>query len=136
MQEENVGIGGEGSSGGLIDGSFNYCRDSMLAALIIIRALKESGTGIYDEVRSYHQTRVAFRMERSGALRAINTLADRNKNPDVTDGLKLKLPTRSWVLIRLSGTEEVVRVSAEAETGDKAEEIAETYSRKLRELSR
>jgi phosphomannomutase/phosphoglucomutase len=136
MREKKVGIGGEGSSGGLIDGSFNYCRDSMLAARIIIRALKESGTGIYDEVRSYFQTRVAFHLERSNALRAIRTLADKNKSPDMTDGLKLNLPDRSWVLIRPSGTEDVVRVSAEARTREKADEIAETYTKRLRELGK
>jgi len=136
MKEKGVEVGGEGSSGGLIDGSFNYCRDSMLAALVIIRALKERGARVYDEVRSYHQARVALSLERAAALRAIKTLASRNKNPDRTDGIKLWLSSRSWVLIRPSGTEDAVRVSAEAETKEKAQQIVETYSARLKELSK
>jgi phosphomannomutase len=136
MQHEGVRLGGEGSSGGLIDGSFNYCRDSMLAALVIIRALNDRGTGIYDEVKSYHQARVALQVKRANALRAIKTLAARHKDADTMDGVKLRLSSQSWVLIRPSGTEDAVRVSAEAETGTKAERIAKEYSTKLLELAR
>jgi phosphomannomutase len=136
MQAKGISLGGEGSSGGLIDGSFNYCRDSMLAALTIIRALKQRGTRIYDEVRSYHQERVALRLKRSDGLKAIKLLASKSKGADTTDGVKLWTSGRSWVLIRASGTEDVVRVSAEAESKEKAKRIAEEYSKKLKELSK
>ena len=136
MQDKGVRFGGEGSSGGLIDGSFNHCRDSMLAALVIIRAIREEGTGVYGEVKSYHQARVALQVKRASALKAMRILANRHREADVTDGVKLRLSSQSWVLIRLSGTEDVARVSAEAETGTKAEGIAKEYSTKLMELAR
>jgi phosphomannomutase len=136
MREKNIRLGGEGSSGGLIDGSFNFCRDSMLAALIIIRALKENGVAIYAEVKGYQQVRSAFQIKRTNAMKAIRIIASKGENPDTTDGVKLKLSPKSWVLIRPSGTEDLVRISAEAETIAKAEEIVHTYSSKLRELSR
>ncbi len=136
MIENDVRIGGEGSSGGLIDADFNYCRDSMLASLIILRALKRKGRRVYDSVPSYHQARVAFRIPRTSALRAIKKLAAKYDDSDPTDGVKIRLSKRSWVLLRPSGTEDLMRVSAEAETSGRAEKIANEFSRKLKELSR
>jgi len=136
MRESGVSIGGEGSSGGLIDGSFNFCRDSMLAALVIIKALKEDGRKFYDSVRSYHQARGALRMPRRKALGTVRALARSHRGADTTDGVKVWLSRRSWVLVRPSNTEDVVRVSAEAETVKGAAEIAKKYLERVRELSR
>ena len=136
MTESGARFGGEGSSGGLVDGSFNYCRDSLLAALVIIRALRHRRRKLYDDVRSFHQSRAAIQAPRAKALRAIETLASKNPGADRTDGLKLWLSRRSWVLIRVSGTEDSVRVSAEAEAAGKAAQITQTFSNKLKELCR
>jgi phosphomannomutase len=135
MKEHRARLGGEGSSGGLIDGSFNYCRDSMLAALLIIRALRREGKRFYKSVPTYHQERAAIQIQRKKAENAIKKMARTNAG-DLTDGIKISLPNRSWVLIRPSGTEDAVRVSAEAPTSLKALHIVKAYSKKLRELSR
>ena len=136
MKEKGARLGGEGSSGGMIDGSFNYCRDSMLAALAIIRELKTRGNEFYTSVPVYQQERVALEVPRAKATAAIGKLASEHEGADLTDGLKVALPKKAWVLIRPSGTEDVVRVSAEARTSDEAARIAKAYARRLKELSR
>jgi len=135
MKERGARLGGEGSSGGLIDGSFNYCRDSMLAALSIITALKREGRKLYESVPVYQQERVAFGVPKAKALKAIRKLAPQYEGADFTDGLKIRFDHRSWVLIRPSGTENVVRVSAEAPSLEKASRLAKSFAKKLRELS-
>jgi len=135
MKERGARLGGEGSSGGLIDGSFNYCRDSMLAALAIIRAIKRKGRSFYDSVPVYHQERLALAIPRAKAQKGMKKLGSRYDGADLTDGLKVALPDRSWVLLRPSGTEDVVRVSAEATTADKASQLANKFAKKLKELS-
>ena len=135
MKENRARLGGEGSSGGLVDGSFNYCRDSMMAALLIMRALKREGRKFYVSVPAYRQERVATQIPRKKAENAIRRIA-KSYGGDTTDGVKVELPGRSWVLIRPSGTEDLVRVSAEAPSSAKAAQIVRTFSRKLRELSR
>ena len=135
MKDEGVVLGGEGSSGGLIDGTFNYCRDSMLAALVIVKALEKKGCKVYASVPVYHQERVALALPRAKALRAIKQLAGKYPGADTSDGLKVALSDHSWVLLRPSGTEDVVRVSAEAESAGKAAEIAKSFALKLKELS-
>ena len=136
MKEHGARLGGEGSSGGLIDGSFNYCRDSMLAALSIIKALKREGRKLYESVPVYQQERMALGVPKAKALKAIKMLAARYEGADLTDGLKMMLRERSWVLIRPSGTEDVVRVSVEAPSSEKASQLAKSFAKKLRELSR
>ena len=136
MKERGARFGGEGSSGGLIDGSFNHCRDSMLAALTIIEALKRVGRKLYASVPVYQQERVAIVIPKAKAMKAIKTQAAEYEGPDLTDGLKIGLRERSWVLIRPSGTEDVVRVSAEAPSTEKANRLAKSFASKLKELSR
>ncbi|MBI3859320.1 MAG: hypothetical protein HY296_03645 [Thaumarchaeota archaeon] len=136
MQEKGARIGGEGSSGGLIDGGFNYCRDSMLAALLIIGALKRNGRRAYGAVPAYHQSRMAMKLPRAKAAKALRKLAAGHRDTDGTDGVKIRLSRKSWVLLRPSGTEDVVRVSAEAESQEKAANIARSFSARLKEMSR
>ena len=135
MKEQGARLGGEGSSGGLIDGSFNYCRDSMLAALAITRALKRAGRGFYDSVPVYHQERVALAIPGAKAQKGIKKLAKAYGRAELIDGLKVSMPKKSWVLVRPSGTEDVVRVSAEATTADQASRLVKSFAKKLKELS-
>jgi phosphomannomutase len=52
------------------------------------------------------------------------------------DGIKIRVSKHSWVLMRTSGTEDLVRVSAEAETAKEALRNAKTFAARLVELSR
>jgi phosphomannomutase len=136
MMEKGIPIGVEGSSGGLIDGGFNYCRDSLVAAITVMRALRNKGPKVYREIREYSQTRLKIGMPRRKAVAAIKSLTKRNANAEVTDGVKIRLSARSWVLVRTSGTEEVVRVSAEASSEKESNELAQSYAKKVMELSK
>ncbi len=134
MVQENCDLGGEGSSGGLIDGSYNYCRDSMVAVLAIVKAIKKSGNRVFRDVPNYHQVRLKVPLERKKALSAIGKLQKEYRDADLLDGIKLETSKRSWVLVRASGTEDVVRVSAESTTAKDAQELADLYLNKVRKL--
>jgi len=136
MDEVGARLGGEGSSGGLIDGQFNYCRDSLLAAVVITRALRREGRRAYEGVPAYYQERVTVPISRSKAQKAFRTMASGYTNADLTDGIKVMLSERSWILMRASGTEDLIRVSAEAETAKVAHDNAKAFASKLVELSR
>ncbi len=136
MMEKGAQLGGEGSSGGLIDGSFNHCRDSMLAALTIIRDLKMKGPRIFRDVKDYHQTRLALPMSKARADRVIKMMQKTHRNAESIDGVKVRLSAKSWVLIRPSGTEDVLRVSAEALTSKESLRIAKSFHKRVKELSR
>jgi len=132
MAQKGVRLGGEGSSGGVIDSSFNNCRDSLVAAAVIVGALKRKGTKVYDQVRSYHQAREKMVMPRKKALDAVKKLQKENPGADALDGLKIKTSGSSWALIRVSNTEDGVRVSAEAPNMKEAEQLAHSYLLKVK----
>lgn len=132
MAQKGVRLGGEGSSGGVIDASFNNCRDSLVAAALIVGALKRRGTKVYGQVRSYHIAREKMEMPRKKGLDAVRKLQKENPGADALDGLKIRTSGSSWVLIRVSNTEDVVRVSAEAPSMKQAERLAHYYLRKVK----
>jgi phosphomannomutase len=132
MAQKGTRLGGEGSSGGVIDANFNNCRDSMVAAAFIVEALKRKGTKIYDQVRSYHLAREKMEMPRKKALGAVKRLQKENPGADTLDGLKIKTSGSSWVLIRVSNTEDVVRISAEAPSSKDAEQLTRSYALKVK----
>jgi len=132
MAEKGVRFGGEGSSGGVIDASFNSCRDSMVAAAFIVAALKRKGKKVYDQVRSLHIAREKMEMSRKKAADAVKKLQRDNPKADALDGLKIKTSGSSWVLIRVSNTEDVVRVSAEAPNLKDAEHLAHSWALKVK----
>ncbi len=135
MIEEHADIGGEGSSGGLIDGRFNFCRDSMLAAITILKVIKRRGPKVLDQVPSYHQLRLKLPMERRKALAAIKRMQKENPGADMLDGIKIDISRRAWVLVRVSGTEDLVRVSAESPSPREAQQLADSYVVRLKRLS-
>jgi len=132
MAQKGVRLGGEGSSGGVIDADFNNCRDSLVAAAAIVGALKRKGTRVYDQVKSYHLAREKLAMPRKRGLEAVKRLQKENPKADVLDGLKIRTSGSSWVLIRVSNTEDGVRVSAEAPSMREAEQLAHSYALKLK----
>jgi phosphomannomutase len=135
MVEKNATLGGEGSSGGLIDGSYNYCRDSMIAVTVIVKALKRSGSRVFREVPVYKQVRLRVAMERRKALAAVKRMQKEEPEANTLDGLKVETSKRSWVLIRVSGTEDVVRVSAESPSTKEAQELADSYGKRIKKLA-
>ena len=132
MAQKGVRLGGEGSSGGVIDAGFNNCRDSLVAAAVIVGALKRKGRKAYDQVRSYNQARETMEMARKKALAAVKKLQKEHPEADALDGLKIRTSGSSWVLIRVSNTEDGVRVSAEAPSLKEAEQLAHSYLLKVK----
>jgi phosphoglucosamine mutase len=134
MIKRGATLGGEGSSGGLIDSSYNYCRDSMIAVVAFVKAIQKSGSRVFGGVPSYEQVRVKAPFERKKALAAIRGLQREHPEADLLDGIKLETSARSWVLIRVSGTEDAVRVSAESTSIKEAQELADSYLKRVEKL--
>jgi phosphomannomutase len=106
----------------------------MLAAITIVGAIKKKGSRVLDQVPSYHQVRLTLEMERKKALASIKKLQRENPDADLLDGIKINVSRRSWVLIRVSGTEDIVRISAESPSLKEAQQLAESYLGRLKGL--
>ena len=123
MAMHDAGAGGEGSSGGFILGEFNYCRDGMLAAGLIATMTQDTMRGVLDRMGAS----AIMREKVPGGADVLPHIIDKIKpdssEVDTSDGVRAILDEDSWVLVRASNTEDVVRISAEAPTARRCQDI-------------
>ncbi|MEQ8463429.1 phosphoglucomutase/phosphomannomutase family protein [Coleofasciculus sp. E1-EBD-02] len=142
MVSTQVLLGGE-ESGGIGYGTHIPERDALLSALYLLEAIAESGmdlsqlyqglqeqtgyTSVYDRIDLH----LAGMDERSRLLNQLQTQPPTEINGQAVvdcqtiDGYKFRLADGSWLLIRFSGTEPVLRLYCEAST---PEQVRQTLS--------
>lgn len=122
--------GGEGSSGGFILPEFNFCRDGILTSGLIASMLE---TNIFEDVlkfmETYHQVRDKIKIESNLHDKTLEKLQEKmsKKFGEIItmDGIKAIIDEDSWVLVRKSNTEDIIRISAESDNIEKAKTIAQ-----------
>ena len=128
MLENNAQAGGEGSSGGFILPEFNYCRDGILTSGLIASMLGNSKFNeILNYMESYIQIRDKAKIDSESHDKVIEEVKSKilkDYSEIITlDGIKGIIDEDSWVLIRKSNTEDIIRVSAESNNKEKCKEI-------------
>ncbi len=119
LLEEGAVIGGEGN-GGVIYPTLHPGRDAMLGMALILQFLVEQDTSLADQVRRYppfHISKDKVDLDGEFSSERISRLVG-DLNPDTIDtqdGVKA-LFGDGWIHLRVSNTEGVVRVIAEAES--------------------
>jgi phosphomannomutase len=133
MAECGAGAGGEGSSGGFILGEFNWCRDGMLAAGLL--ACMVPGGGMRRALREVTGSAIVRERVRGGASAMAGVLErveDISSEVDCADGVRGIIDEDTWVLVRVSNTEDIVRVSAEAADMERCREVVRQVSEMVR----
>ena len=128
MLENNAQAGGEGSSGGFILPEFNHCREGILTSGLIASML---GTSKFDEIlnymESYNQIRDKTPIDAAfhdKVIEEVKSKFSKDYSETITlDGIKGIIDDDSWVLIRKSNTEDIIRVSAESNNEEKCKKI-------------
>ena len=128
MLKTDAQAGGEGSSGGFILPEFNYCREGILTSGLIASMISDSK---FDEIlnfmESYTQTRDKIQVDASVHDKVIDEvnskLSSEYSETSLLDGVKGIIDEDSWVLIRKSNTEDIIRVSAESNDEEKCKKI-------------
>lgn len=128
MLKTNAQAGGEGSSGGFILPEFNFCREGILTSGLISSMMGNSKFNeILDFMESYKQLREKIKVDSVFHDRVIDEVSrklTKEYSEVITqDGIKGIIDEDSWVLIRKSNTEDIIRVSAESNNLDKCKEI-------------
>jgi len=128
MLETNAQAGGEGSSGGFILPEFNFCREGILTSGLISSMIGNSKFNeILDFMESYKQIRDKIKVEsmfHDKVIEEVSKKFTKEYSEVITqDGIKGIIDEDSWVLIRKSNTEDIIRVSAESNNVDKCKKI-------------
>ncbi|MBE8996348.1 phosphoglucomutase/phosphomannomutase family protein [Microcystis aeruginosa] len=133
-------IGGE-ESGGVGYGTHIPERDALLSALYVLEAVVESGQDLSDlyaqlqDKTGFHSQydRIDLPLANMEARDQLITALDQEPLREIAgkqvtdcnpmDGYKFRLEDGSWLLIRFSGTEPVLRLYCESSTLDRVQEI-------------
>ncbi len=138
MRSVGAVVGGEGN-GGVILPDLHLGRDAPLAAALILQLLHEFDGTLSAVIARYPRYQIVKdKLDRPNApLDAVyRSLREAfpDAEADTQDGLRLTWPDR-WVHVRPSGTEPIVRVIAEAPTGEGARELVRRCRAPLDALS-
>lgn len=139
MKEVGAVVGGEGS-GGVILPALHYCRDAVVGTGLVLQMLTESGKTLSDlrkKLPRYEivKTKVEIgNADPSLILRRIELDIGSNSSVNTEDGLRVDLGD-SWVHLRKSNTEPIIRIIAEASSRHEAEEIAKHFRSRIRNTS-
>ena len=128
MLKTSSQAGGEGSSGGFILPEFNYCREGILTSGLIASMLGTSKFNeILDYMENYFQIRDKTKIDSNFHDKVIEEISSKfakEYSETITlDGFKGIIDENSWVLIRKSNTEDIIRVSAESNDKEKCKNI-------------
>ena len=128
MLENNAQAGGEGSSGGFILPEFNYCREGILTSGLIASMLDSPKFNeILNYMESYNQIRNKTKIDsefHDKVIEEVKSKISKDYSEIITlDGIKGIIDEDSWVLIRKSNTEDIIRVSAESNNEEKCKKI-------------
>lgn len=127
MKDKKAVVGGEGN-GGVINPEIQYTRDGMGAMALILQYLAEEEKYLSDMVNGlprYKMIKEAIKMEDfNEGKKLLEKIKNTNKNKklNLSDGIRLT-EDDSWVHIRMSGTEPILRIIAEAPTIKKAKAL-------------
>jgi len=138
MMEKNAVIGGEESGGYGFRGHVPE-RDAILAGLYFLDFMVKTGKTpsqllnyLYSKVGPHYYDRRDFHISAAKRQTILNRLSSSSPDTvagskvtkvDTIDGFRLFLGDESWLLIRFSGTEPLVRIYAEAESLERVREL-------------
>ncbi len=134
MVKRKAKLGGE-ENGGTIFGPHQYCRDgAMTLALWLDAVAKDDLNSILKKLPNLHYRR--DRIKTAISFDRIKTaLANRrNSGIDYSDGMKMGLGGKSWIMVRPSGTEPVIRLYAQAESEKSLDRILKEYKGAIEKL--
>ncbi|HOQ67587.1 MAG TPA: phosphoglucosamine mutase [Candidatus Atribacteria bacterium] len=134
--QEHGGIFGCEENGGMIFPDFVWGRDGAMAAAQILHLMAREDKSLSELLRElppYYQVKTKLEIDpqkREKILQEVEkALAEEKNQKEVItiDGYKVIFEDGSWLLIRFSGTEPLVRVFAESKDRERAENLVKKY---------
>ena len=128
MLKNDSQAGGEGSSGGFILPEFNFCREGILTSGLISSMLGSSKfSEIINYMKNYFQIREKIEVDSIVHDKVIenikNELTKKYSKVDTRDGIKAMIDEDTWILIRKSNTEDIIRISGESNDKEKCKTL-------------
>jgi len=139
MKKKNAVIGGEGN-GGIILPELHYGRDALVGIALFLSYLskiKVSCSRLRDSFPNYYMSKDKVKLDKSLDVESvIKNIAEKYSSEKINtiDGLKIDFED-SWVQLRKSNTEPIVRIYSEAKSQKFANELSSRFISEIKNLS-
>ena len=139
MKEVNAVIGGEGN-GGVIFPELHYGRDALVGVVLFLSLLVEKGITVSALRRSYPAYFMSKnKIQLTSGLnpdKVLHAMQEKYAHEQITtiDGLKIDFPF-SWVHLRKSNTEPIIRIYTEAKSQAEADALATRFMEEMAAIS-
>ena len=134
MVSEKALVGFE-ENGGFMYGKHNYVRDGGMALALALDLLANTTNTLSQEIECLPPSFTAkdkITCSKDDAKRIISQLLEEFPNADITDGLKIVIDSKNWVMVRPSGTEPIIRIYGESDTETNLDLLIKKYIEKIR----
>ena len=136
MVPTNALIGFE-ENGGFMYGKYNQVRDGCMTLALMFELLASSGRSLSVEISSLppsFTTKDKIKCSSDKIPKLLSSLKKEFPDADTTDGIKIIIDSKNWVMIRPSGTEPIIRVYAESENQEKLDVLMSRYLHKVKSI--
>jgi phosphomannomutase len=139
MKKNKVVIGGEGN-GGIIYPESHYGRDALVGVALFLSLLADKRMRVSDLRKTYpnyfmskKKIQLTPELDVDGIL---NTMKNNYKNEQITtiDGVKIDF-SDSWVHLRKSNTEPIIRIYTEAKSQEEANQLADRFIKEIEDVA-
>ncbi|MEK0349902.1 MAG: phosphoglucosamine mutase [Nitrosopumilus sp.] len=123
-------------NGGFMYGKHNQVRDGCMALALMLELLA-TGKPLSEEIASLppsFTTKDKISCSPENVSKLILSLKEEFPSSDTTDGIKIIIDSKNWVMIRPSGTEPIVRIYAEAESQENLDALMSKYLKKVKSI--
>jgi len=139
MKEVNAVVGGEGG-GGIIYPDLHYGRDALIGTALFLSLLtttKEKVSEIKSRYSLYFMSKLKIKLDVNLDVDSIlSSISDKYSkyNPILIDGVFIEFDS-SWVHLRKSNTEPIIRIFTESKSKKEADELANKFFDLVNSLS-
>jgi phosphomannomutase/phosphoglucomutase len=136
MLSTNALIGFE-ENGGFMFGKHNQVRDGCMSLALMLDLLAITDNTLSDQISKLPQsftTKDKIQCSSQDAKQIISSLKTEFPESDTSDGIKITIDSKNWVMIRPSGTEPIVRIYAESESQEKLEALMIKFLQKVKSI--
>ena len=124
-------------NGGFMYGKHNHVRDGAMTMVIALNLLANSKKSMSEEIKLLppsFTTKSKIECSKDEATKIIQTLNNEEQKKDTTDGIKIIFDKSSWVMVRPSGTEPIIRIYAESNSQENLDELFTKYIEKIKSI--
>ena len=136
MVSTNALIGFE-ENGGFMFGKHNQVRDGCMSLALMLDLLAITDNTLSDQISKLPQsftTKDKIQCSSQDAKQIISSLKTEFPESDLSDGIKIIIDSKNWVMIRPSGTEPIIRIYAESESQEKLEALMIEFLQKVKSI--